>query len=266
MNTLQDLLVILDGQQLGAGYLAPAGAGSALETVMALKRGFDPWTLAGNPLPGMTNQPGAPNILLSPAWVASLGAGQDAIFLAGVDGRLDLSHAGPAYVMVANAPIPPPPLQNYSLFSPSLTPDHPTNTGGPINQGIIFTVTKPGNVIAVRFYRSPGSAIATGFVGAIWNTNTQAQLAQVNFTGISGAGWQQQALNTPVPVVPGTQYTVSVYFPEGTFAYNSTNPPITTGVLQAPTGLGLYNFNAGLAYPVNSVAGANYTEDIVLQA
>jgi hypothetical protein len=102
MNTLQDLLVILDGQHLGAGYLTPVGtapnAPNALETVIALKKGFDPWTLATNPLPGMTNQPGAPNILLSPAWVASLGAGQDAIFLAGVDGKLDLSKAGPAYI------------------------------------------------------------------------------------------------------------------------------------------------------------------------
>jgi hypothetical protein len=98
MPNLQNLLVILDGQKLSAGYLSPAGTGTALETVIALKNQFDPFTIAGNPLPGMTNQVGAPNILLSPAWVGSLGAGIDGIFLSDVGGWLDQSHTPkPAY-------------------------------------------------------------------------------------------------------------------------------------------------------------------------
>ena len=95
---LQNLLTILDGQKLTAGYLTPAGTGTALETVIALKNQFDPWTLKTNPLPGMTNQVGAPNVLLSPAWVASQAVGQTAIFLDGVDGNLNLSNTPkPAY-------------------------------------------------------------------------------------------------------------------------------------------------------------------------
>lgn len=91
MPNLQNLLVILDGQKLSAGYLTPAGGGTALETVIALKKQFDPYTLVSNPLPGMTDVP-TPNVLFSPAWVGSLAAGQDAIFLDGVDGNLNLSN------------------------------------------------------------------------------------------------------------------------------------------------------------------------------
>lgn len=101
MNTLQSLLTILgQNQHLAPGYLTPVGTPpNALETVRALKQQFDPFTLAQNPLPGMTNQVGAPNILLTPAWVASLAAGQDAIFLEDVGGRIDASHTPqPAYI------------------------------------------------------------------------------------------------------------------------------------------------------------------------
>jgi hypothetical protein len=98
MPNLQNLLVILDGQHLKPGYLTPAGGGTALETVIALKNQFDPYTLATSPLPGMTNV-ATPNVLLSPAWVGSLAAGQDAIFLDGVDGNLNLSNTPkPAYI------------------------------------------------------------------------------------------------------------------------------------------------------------------------
>lgn len=100
-NNLDNLLTILGkDQHLAPGYLTPVGTPpNALETVRALRQQFDPRVLPQNPLPGMTNQPGAPNILLTPAWVASLAAGQDAIFLEDVGGRIDASHTPqPAYI------------------------------------------------------------------------------------------------------------------------------------------------------------------------
>lgn len=98
MPNLQNLLTILDGQKLVAGYLTPAGSGTALETVIAMKQQFDPYTLLQNPLPRMTNV-AQPNFLLSPAWVSSLAAGQDAIYLDGVDGNLDFSqNKQPAFI------------------------------------------------------------------------------------------------------------------------------------------------------------------------
>lgn len=99
MRSLQVLLTILNGQKLSPGYLTPAGSGTALETVNALMAQFSYYVLLQNPLPGMTNRTEGVNILLCPAWVARY-AGQDAIFLSDVEGRLDTSHGTqqPAYL------------------------------------------------------------------------------------------------------------------------------------------------------------------------
>lgn len=92
MNTLQQLLIILGGQKLGAGYLVPQA--TALETAIALMNGFNMWVRYSNPLPMHTH-------LLRPAWIGSLAAGQDAIFLAGLDGSLDLANnPKPAYILI----------------------------------------------------------------------------------------------------------------------------------------------------------------------
>lgn len=93
VGTLETLLTILDGQKLTAGYLTPAGSGTALETVIALRKQFDPYTLLQNPL-------ARPVPLFTPAAVRSLGVvGQTGIFLDGVDGNLDLSKTPqPAYI------------------------------------------------------------------------------------------------------------------------------------------------------------------------
>jgi hypothetical protein len=96
VNTLQTLLIILDGQKLGAGYLTPPKP-TALETVIDLKKGYDPTQLPGN-----ATAKQFPSLLHTPAFVASLAGGQDAIFLDGVDGNLDLSQGAkqPAYIFV----------------------------------------------------------------------------------------------------------------------------------------------------------------------
>lgn len=90
MKDLQTLLVILDGQKLSAGYLQPMGDNTALGTVMALMQARDPIVTPQAPI-------NPPDLLNTPCWVGAL-AGQNAIFLNGVDGRLDLSHGQqPAY-------------------------------------------------------------------------------------------------------------------------------------------------------------------------
>lgn len=99
-NNLDNLLTTLGkDQHLAPGYLTPVGTPpNALETVKALRQQFDPIVLRSNPLPGMTGM-GAPNILLSPAWIGSLAAGQDAIFLEDVGGRINTSNTPqPAYI------------------------------------------------------------------------------------------------------------------------------------------------------------------------
>jgi hypothetical protein len=90
MYSLQRLLITLDGQKLAAGYLTPAGSGTALETAIDLKRQADTFIINASPWQ-------SPASLLSrPAWIASLKAGQDAIYLNDVDGNLNMAN-GPAY-------------------------------------------------------------------------------------------------------------------------------------------------------------------------
>src|SRR4029077_1257941 len=95
MRTLQALLVILDGQKLGPGYLTPPKP-TALECAIELKRQLDAVTINGG-----SYQPSG-NLLFASAWVGSLRAGQDAIWLNAVDGNLDLSQSGkgPAYTFL----------------------------------------------------------------------------------------------------------------------------------------------------------------------
>lgn len=98
MANLQQLLTSLgNDQKLGAGYLTPVGtpAPTALQTVIALKNQFDPYTLLQTPL-------AQPVGLLTPAYVYN-GAGMPpGIYLDDVSGNVDLSHAkGPAYTFVS---------------------------------------------------------------------------------------------------------------------------------------------------------------------
>lgn len=86
MRTLQQLLVILDGQKLTPGYLPVLGDGTALGHVIALMQTYDPRVTPQTPIP-------FPPLLFTPAWIGSLAAGQDAIFLEGVDGKLANSNS-----------------------------------------------------------------------------------------------------------------------------------------------------------------------------
>lgn len=85
------MLTVLDGQHLSPGYLPTFGSGTALETVIGLKQQFDPYTLRSNPIV-------PPAVLFTPARVAGM-QGQNAIYLEGVDGNLDLSKGQPAYTL-----------------------------------------------------------------------------------------------------------------------------------------------------------------------
>jgi hypothetical protein len=106
MANLQQILTSLgNDQKLGPGYLTPVGtpAPTAHQTCVALKQQFSPFVLVQNPLPNMTNQVGAPNVLFAPAYVHN-GAGMPpGIYLDDVSGNVDMSHGSkqPAYVFVS---------------------------------------------------------------------------------------------------------------------------------------------------------------------
>jgi hypothetical protein len=91
MRTLQSLLTILGGQKLAPGYLTPTKP-TALECAIDLKRQLDTVTING----GRYQASG--DLLFKEAWVGSLAAGQDAIWINDVGGHLDISNGQqPAY-------------------------------------------------------------------------------------------------------------------------------------------------------------------------
>jgi hypothetical protein len=73
--------------------------------------------------------------------------------------------------------------------------------------GMRFVIDVPGTVRAIRYYRPAGE---TGsHTGRIWAAHG-TQLAQVAFTGETASGWQTQTLPSPLPVLAGQEYVVSV--------------------------------------------------------
>jgi hypothetical protein len=97
--TLQQLLIILDGQKLVPGFLTPTQP-TALGCVIDMMNQFNYYQVLTNPTAiGPAYTGGPQSLLLSPAWIGSLAAGQDAIFLDQVDGNLALNNTPkPAYI------------------------------------------------------------------------------------------------------------------------------------------------------------------------
>ena len=149
-----------------------------------------------------------------------------------------------------------------SLFT-TQTPAQPNFTDGPgvdWEIGMRFTSSNPGQIQAIRFYKSPSE---TGtHVGYIWSSTGQ-QLATVTFTNEGASGWQQQALAAPLNITAGTTYVVSVntnsYYALTSQGFAS---PITYGGLSAPAGAGVYNDVEG-AFPSLVYQNENYFRDVV---
>jgi hypothetical protein len=112
--------------------------------------------------------------------------------------------------------------------------------GAPINLGHLFQVSVTFWVLKIRFYR--GATTITGSpVGRIFTGTAGSKVAgtDVTFT-LSGTGWHEATLDTPVQLVANTTYKVVVHFPDNyTASGNFWNigagvGGITDGPLTAP--------------------------------
>jgi hypothetical protein len=139
--------------------------------------------------------------------------------------------------------------------------------GGPysLEMGVKVRVTSAASMKAVRFYKD---ANETGtHVGRVW-TQDGTLLRTVAFTSeTAGAGWQEQALDTPLALVPGQNYVVSVGMntrfgmTAGTFWSERVSGPLRS---VADGKNGVYADAAG-AFPTKFWGASNYWIDAVVQ-
>lgn len=172
------------------------------------------------------------------------------------DGR---GGTGSAMVSVQVVPV----LTNSSLFAPTDTPATLASTDtNPVNLGVRFTASTPGQINAIRYYKS---ASDTGsHTGSLWSS-TGTLLATGTFTNETASGWQTLTFSAPVTIAAGTTYVAS-YHSNGRYAlsanYFTTNR--VSGLLTAPAaGNGVFTYGANNAMPTSTFNASNYWVDVV---
>ncbi|WP_405472052.1 DUF4082 domain-containing protein [Paenarthrobacter ilicis] len=156
-----------------------------------------------------------------------------------------------------------PALQQSTIFG-ALVPQTAANADPlSVELGTAFTVSQPGNVTGIRFYKGTGN---TGtHVGSLWNA-AGTRLAQVTFTNETATGWQTATLASPVALVTGQIYVVSYRAPNGRYSSTSGffNQTWTSGVFTAAgPNNGRYRYGTGGVMPASSWNATNYFVDVV---
>ena len=154
-----------------------------------------------------------------------------------VDDSANLEASGPSIRLRTSCPC--------SLFGsagPETAADIDTD---PIEVGTRFTVSSPGLVSGVRFYKGAGN---TGtHIGRLWNQTTGRLLDEVAFTDESATGWQTALFGAPVAVAPGQVYVVSYHTSLGRFSVTRGffGRVYTRGIVTATAGVFRYGVVGG---------------------
>jgi hypothetical protein len=161
-------------------------------------------------------------------------------------------------LLSVTAPATAPPQ---SLFT-TQTPVLPNASDGvPYELGMKFRVARSGKITGIRYWRAASDV--TTHVGRIWSS-TGTLLASVTFVNETASGWQQQALATPLAILPNTTYVVSVNIATN---YPFTNSGLATSIVNGDISSvadgrnGVYG--TAFAFPTNSFQNSNYFRDIV---
>jgi len=139
-----------------------------------------------------------------------------------------------------------------------------SDNGTDYELGVKFQSARAGEITALRYYRSPSDTGA--HVGHLW-TAGGATLATITFANETAAGWQQQALTTPVYIEPHMTYVASVnangYFVSSVGALAS---PVANGDLATVADGADGVFGSPNAFPTNTYQNTNYFRDVVFTA
>ena len=156
-----------------------------------------------------------------------------------------------------------------SIWDSSATPVMiVTNDTSPVELGTKFTSDVDGEIVALRYYKAPGSP--GSHVGHLWAPNGDL-LATTPFVTETASGWQQADLDVPVAIQKNQVYTVSYHSPGG--VYPATPGGFGVGQFdRAPLharaggtfgGNGVYAYGPG-TYPTSSWNNTNYWADVLL--
>jgi hypothetical protein len=133
-----------------------------------------------------------------------------------------------------------------------------------LEMGMKIKVSQPAELDAVRYYRD---AAETGtHVGRVWSASGTL-LASANYTGETSSGWQEANLATPIKLVPGQTYVVSVGL-NSAFAmtmYGLSSTVVNGPLLSVVDGAnGVYADAAG-TFPTTTWGQSNYFVDAMVR-
>jgi hypothetical protein len=135
-----------------------------------------------------------------------------------------------------------------------------------VTLGLRFTSDVPGVIAGVRFFNSSVNGVQ--HTGTLWSEGG-TNLAQVQFSQETAAGWQQALFKSPVRISPGAVYVISYFAPNGRYSADQyyawsalTSAPLRVSG-QSP---GVYSYESGPSFPGQSFASTNYWVDPVFVA
>ncbi len=157
----------------------------------------------------------------------------------------------------------PPPSGSFTLHGDATPQIANSGDTAAVELGTAFSVTQPGSVTGIRFYKAAGN---TGtHVGTLWNAAGTA-LARVTFTNESATGWQTAALASPVALTPGERYVVSYLAPVGGYSVTTgyfATPRVSGPVVADTVQNGRYRYGASGGFPTGTWNAASYFVDAV---
>jgi hypothetical protein len=153
-----------------------------------------------------------------------------------------------------------------SIWGSGDTPANTITSGIPAEYGVKFQTDTDGSITAIRFYRT--SSTSESHRVDLWSS-TGTLLAN-RTASLSGTGWKQVDLATPVAIDANTTYVAS-FHTSGSFGYTEayfatsghSNGPLEALENGDDGPNGVYIHGGADSFPVNSWNASHYWVDVV---
>jgi hypothetical protein len=131
-----------------------------------------------------------------------------------------------------------------------------------VELGTVFTAMRDGQVVGLRFYKTPENTGA--HVGHLWSS-TGKLLATVDFTDESDRGWQTAILRAPVRLTAGQRYVASYFAPHGRyFQSEGFTGASSTPLLTVEKGhSGVFHYGSAGGFPTDEWNSSQYQADVL---